>query len=73
MQHVAPPPPQRFNFAQHLLELNRTRGNKTAYRDDHAELSYAELDQRVRCFAAGLLAHGVQAEQRVLLVKILLS
>ena len=68
MQHVAPPPPQRFNFAQHLLELNRTRGNKTAYRDDHAELSYAELDQRVRCFAAGLLAHGVQAEQRVLLV-----
>ena len=68
MQHVAPPPPQRFNFAQHLLELNHTRGNKTAYRDDHAELSYAELDQRVRCFAAGLLANGVQAEQRVLLV-----
>ena len=68
MQNAAPELPQRFNFAQHLLALNQSRGNKIAFRDDRCELSYAELDQRVRCFAAGLLAHGLQPEQRVLLV-----
>jgi len=68
MQNAAPRLPQRFNFAQHLLELNKARGGKIAYRDDHSELSYGELAHRVRCFAAGLLAQGVQAEQRVLLV-----
>ena len=68
MQNAAPQLPQRFNFAQHLLALNEARGNKIAFRDDQCELSYAELDHRVRCFAAGLLAHGLQPEQRVLLV-----
>jgi benzoate-CoA ligase len=68
MQNAAPQLPQRFNFAQHLLALNEARGNKIAFRDDRCELSYAELDHRVRCFAAGLLAHGLQPEQRVLLV-----
>lgn len=68
MQPVAAPPPQQFNFAEHVLALNSQRGSKIAYRDDHAELSYAELNHRVRCCAAGLLAHGIQAEQRVLLV-----
>jgi benzoate-CoA ligase len=68
MQNAAPQLPQRFNFAQHLLALNEARGNKIAFRDDRCDLSYAELDHRVRCFAAGLLAHGLQPEQRVLLV-----
>jgi benzoate-CoA ligase len=68
MQNAAPQLPQRFNFAQHLLALNEARGNKIAFRDDRCELSYAELAHRVRCFAAGLLAHGLQPEQRVLLV-----
>ena len=68
MENAAPPLPQRFNFAQHLLAHNEARGSKIAYRDDRCELSYAELDHRVRCFAAGLLAHGLQPEQRVLLV-----
>ena len=68
MQNAAPQLPQRFNFAQHLLALNQARGNKIVFRDDQCELSYAELDHRVRCFAAGLLAHGLQPEQRVLLV-----
>jgi benzoate-CoA ligase len=60
--------PQRFNFAHHILTLNHGRKNKLAFRDDHREMSYGELDQKVRQFAAGLLAQGVQAEQRILLV-----
>jgi len=68
MQNAASGLPQRFNFAQHVLALNTARGSKVAYRDDHSALSYAELDHRVRCFAAGLLAEGLQPEQRVLLV-----
>jgi benzoate-CoA ligase len=60
--------PERFNFAHHLLVLNKDRHAKLAYRDDHHSLTYGELDQRVRCFAASLLAHGVKPEQRVLLV-----
>lgn len=60
--------PERFNFARHILALNKGRPHKLAYRDDHAELSYGELDLRVRRFAAGLLQKGVQPEQRILLV-----
>ncbi len=60
--------PERFNFARHILALNQTRKNKLAYRDDQHDLSYGELDERVRRFAAGLLQQGVQPEQRVLLV-----
>lgn len=60
--------PQRFNFAHHILRLNQNRKNKLAFRDDHGEISYGELDLKVRQFAAGLLAQGIQPEQRVLLV-----
>ena len=60
--------PQRFNFAHHILSLNHGRKNKLAFRDDHREMSYGELDLKVRQFAAGLLAHGIQPEQRILLV-----
>lgn len=60
--------PERFNFAQHILALNKNRKDKHAYRDDQRELTYGELDVRVRQFAAGLLQHGVQPEQRILLV-----
>jgi benzoate-CoA ligase len=60
--------PQRFNFAHHILSLNHGRKNKLAFRDDHHEMSYGELDLKVRQFAAGLLAHGIQPEQRILLV-----
>lgn len=68
MHHLAKAPPERFNFARHLLALNSARHAKVAFRDDLTELSYGELDRRVRRFAAGLLAQGVQPEQRVLLV-----
>jgi benzoate-CoA ligase len=60
--------PERFNFAQHVLALNKNRKNKLAYRDDQRDLTYGELDLRVRQFAAGLIQQGVQPEQRILLV-----
>ena len=60
--------PQQFNFAQHILASNAGRAAKTAYIDDQGELTYGELDRRVRSFAAGLLARGIEREQRVLLV-----
>ncbi len=60
--------PERFNFARHLLALNAGRASKMAYRDDHQEISYGELDLRTRQFAAGLLKRGLQPEQRILLV-----
>ncbi len=68
MHHAGKAPPERFNFARHVLALNGARAAKIAYRDDHGELSYGELDDRVRRFAAGLLAQGVRPEQRVLLI-----
>ena len=61
-------PPERFNFARHLLALNSSRANKLAYRDDQREIHYGELDLRTRRCAAGLLRRGLQAEQRILLV-----
>ncbi|MES2257106.1 MAG: benzoate-CoA ligase family protein [Pseudomonadota bacterium] len=60
--------PERFNFAAHVLQLNAGRPDKPAYIDDNGQLTYAELAGRVRCCAAGLLALGLQPEQRVLLV-----
>lgn len=60
--------PQRFNFAQHIIALNADRADKTAYIDDQRQLSYGELSQRLRGFAAGLLANGIRREERVLLV-----
>ena len=63
-----PAPSTRFNFAQHLFERNAGRGAKTAYLDDHGALSYSELAERSRRFAAALLAIGVRREERVLLL-----
>ncbi|HEY2928791.1 benzoate-CoA ligase family protein [Piscinibacter sp.] len=62
------PPPEHFNAARHLLALNAARPDKTAYIDDSQRLSYAELDQRVRRFAAGLLGLGLRREERVLML-----
>jgi benzoate-CoA ligase len=61
-------PPERFNFAAHLLALNAGRAAKTAYVDDHGTLSYGQLDERVRRLAAGLRALGLKREERVLLL-----
>jgi len=61
-------PPERFNFAAHLLALNATRGPKAAFVDDSGLLTYAALDARVRRVAAGLRALGLKREERVLLL-----
>jgi benzoate-CoA ligase len=60
--------PERFNFARHILAANAERGAKTAYIDDTRQITYGELDEKVRRFAAGLLDSGLRAEERVLLV-----
>jgi benzoate-CoA ligase len=61
-------PPERFNFAQHLLELNAGRADKLAYVDDAGRLTYGELAERVRRFATGLRELGLRREERVLLL-----
>ena len=62
------PPPDRFNFARYLFELNLGRGDKIAYIDDGGTMSYAALELRARRFAAALRANGVRREDRVLLL-----
>ena len=64
----ASPPPAQFNFARHLLELNAGRAAKVAYRDDERTLTYGDLSDRVRRFAAALSALGLRREERVLLL-----
>jgi benzoate-CoA ligase len=62
------PPPTRFNFAQHLLDANAGRASKLAYIDDTGRLTYGELAERVRRFAAMLLGLGLRREDRVLVL-----
>ena len=62
------PLPERFNFAQHLLQANAQRGSKAAFVDDLGSVSYAQLDERVRRVAAGLRGLGIRREERVLLL-----
>ncbi len=61
-------PGEVFNYAQHLLELNQQRADKTAYIDDQGKLSYGELDKGARSLGAALLDAGIQREERVLLL-----
>ena len=63
------PPPEVFNFAQHLLACNAMRPSKAAFIDDLGTLSYGQLDERVRRVAAGLRALGFRREERVLLMQ----
>jgi benzoate-CoA ligase len=62
------PPPEAFNFAAHLLEANARRPDKLAFIDDVGMVTYGELDERVRRFAAALKARGVKREERVLIL-----
>lgn len=62
------PPPERFNFAQHLFALNAARADKTAYIDDAGTLSYGQLAERARRVATALQAMGLKREERVLLL-----
>lgn len=63
-----PAPPERFNFAAHLLALNAHRADRTAFIDDHDRLSYGELARRVRQAAGALRTLGLRREDRVLLL-----
>jgi benzoate-CoA ligase len=60
-------PPERFNFADFLLETNAGRRDAIAYVDDHERVRYGDLADRIRRLAAGLEALGVRREERVLL------
>jgi benzoate-CoA ligase len=62
------PPPEQFNFAQHLLSTNAGRQAKPAFIDDHGMLSYGALDDRVRRMASALRDLGIRREERVLLL-----
>jgi benzoate-CoA ligase len=57
-----------FNYAGHLLELNRGRAGRTAYLDDYGRLDYGQLDEQVRRTAGLLRALGVRPQERVLLL-----
>jgi benzoate-CoA ligase len=61
-------PPDALNFAQHLFQINAGRAGKVAYVDDRGRMSYGELGDRSRRFAAALLGLGIRREERVLLL-----
>ena len=63
-----PVPGERFNFAHHLLEFNKSRPEKNAFIDDSGSLTYEALDERVRRMAAALRNLGLRREERVLLL-----
>ncbi len=67
-QRTVTPPPERFNFAAHLISRNSARQDKLAYVDDIGSLTYGDLADRVRRCAAGIVALGVRREERVLLL-----
>jgi benzoate-CoA ligase len=60
--------PDTFNFAEHLFSINRSRAGKAAYIDDRGTLSYGQLEDRARRFAAALLAGGTRPGERALLL-----
>ncbi|MFO0234373.1 MAG: benzoate-CoA ligase family protein [Burkholderiales bacterium] len=60
-------PPERFNFAQHLLDANAHRPGKAAFVDDTGTVTYGALAERVRRASAALRALGLRREERVLL------
>jgi benzoate-CoA ligase len=62
------PPPDAFNVARHLMEVNAGRAAKAAFIDDAGSISYGQLEDRVRRVAAGLRSLGIKREERVLLL-----
>src|SRR5262245_32523931 len=58
-------PPSRFNFAQHVADLNASRLDKAAYLDDTGSLTYDELARHARQIATALLDLGLRREERV--------
>jgi hypothetical protein len=46
-----PVPGERFNFAQHLLQLNSAHPERAAFIDDFGVLSYGDLAERGAAWA----------------------
>jgi benzoate-CoA ligase len=65
---AAAAPPEDFNFAAHLLQLNSEHPQAVAYIDDAGELTYGELAIKVRRFAHSLIRLGFGEEQRLILL-----
>ena len=61
-------PPERFNFAEHLMDLNRAHPERLAFVDDVVALDYRSLERRVRQLSTALRAAGLRREERVLLL-----
>lgn len=68
MNNSAATPPEQFNFARHLLEVNSGRPDKVALIDDAGTLTYGQLADQVRRLSAALTALGLRREDRVLLL-----
>jgi len=62
------PPPDMFNFARHVIQLNAGRAEKVAYIDDLGELTYGELAAQIRRFGDSLRNLGLRSEQRLLIL-----
>jgi benzoate-CoA ligase len=57
-----------FNFAHHIIDVNKHRPQKQAYIDDRGSLNYQQLAEKIRRTATALLDSGIRREERVLLV-----
>ena len=53
--------PARFNFARHLMDINRDRPHKDAYLDDAGAVTYGMLDDGVRKVASDDTKADVEA------------
>ena len=59
---------KHFNFAEFIRTTNQNRLSKVAYIDDHGQLTYAELFDRMARLGSALIASGVRREERILLL-----
>jgi len=62
--------PDRFNVVDHFLDrhIREGRGDKVAISCESRKLTYAQIADQVHRAGAGLLALGIQEEQRVMLL-----
>lgn len=65
---LPPAPPAEYNFAHDLMQRNAGRAARAALIDDHGQLTYGELAERVQRMAAALQSLGLRREERVLLL-----
>ena len=62
--------PDRYNLVDHFVDrhVREGRGDKTAIISGDLQVTYGEIAEQVNRVGNGLLALGLQEEQRVLLV-----